>query len=114
MVGTFNNPEDNQRLKIFLKKLEHLQSRQEKSPNKWPMPVFKPNTFHKMPLVAPNIVDNETGFEYSTYKNIILDRSLQLELDLASGVILDIKTGNKFSYSELTEYKKSGQVNCRQ
>lgn len=107
LVGMFQGPDDHQRLKLFIDKLEQLQSRQEKQPNKWPMPLHEPKAYDNMPMLTPATVDHETGLEYSYSRNVITDPALQLELDLATGAIADLKTGKKFAYDELKKKNKT-------
>jgi len=99
--ASFGHSNDAERLKSFLKKLENLQERQKDNPNKWPMPVYEPSAATRMPQMELSVVDEETGLEYSNAGNKIFDRLLEFELDLGSGTISDLKTGEKFAYKEL-------------
>jgi hypothetical protein len=112
IVTGYTDP-DQERLKTFINKLERLKNRQNEATYKWPMPSYSPSIHDPMPQTNVNKVDEETGLEYSVHKNLILDRSLQFELNLASGVVSDLKTGKKFSYFELIEEKTNKKNNSK-
>jgi hypothetical protein len=109
LLGALSSPADDERLNVFLQKLEHLQSRQKDHPNKWPMPLHEPKAYDNMPMLTPSTVDHDTGLEYNYDRNVIGAPSLQLELDLGTGLISDLKTGKKFAYDELIQSKKLGR-----
>lgn len=104
-----NSDQDDERLTGFLNKLEQLYQRQKSEVDKWPMPAYAPQSQDNMPQAALSVRDEDTGLEYSRQNNVILDRDLEFKLDLTSGMVSDLTTGKKWSYSELQKMRKGTQ-----
>lgn len=100
-AGYSIDPTEEERLKTFIKKLENLQERQKNNASKWPMPFVQPHMADNIPQMDLWVVDHQTGLEYSSGRKLIIDRVLEFELNLALGLITDLKTGKKSSYKTL-------------
>jgi len=102
------NDEDN-RLELFLNKIEKFLEIKEQMDTRWAMPNYNPKPEENDMLAnGPiNIVeDPQTGLRYSPTQGRIYDPKLQMGFDINSRIIYDLKTGKKYTLNELLKRKK--------
>lgn len=103
----FMQKKDN-RIDIFLKKIEKFYEQSSSDSTTWSMPNYHSDTLeHNMPIRSSNFFDHETGLEYSPHKKKIYDNKLQFVLDMSTGMVNDLETGETYSLKELLFRKKT-------
>jgi hypothetical protein len=104
--GFYTPDPQNDRLDIFMEKLE-IFSKNKSKEGPWYIPYYSENFGQSnMPVISHFSVDGITGLHYSEYKGIIREPDLEIEFDVRSGKLFDLKRDQEYSIFELIKERR--------
>jgi hypothetical protein len=108
--GLFAQDPEDDRLEIFMDKLEAF-SKNAQGDSFWTM-LYRSQSVdqYNMPVISNYSIDGRTGLHYSEHKGIIREPDLEIEFDVQSGKLFDLKRNEEYGIYELIEQRKKRKI----